>query len=282
MIPEVGAKPLCFSVGHLGPITTCVMDSMLLYGVLAGPDPRDPFAISAAPKLLTAGDIAHISQHPQPLRGLKIGVYWPWWNHSDKKVANACRQSLDYLTKEKGAELIEIEIPYLEQMRVAHVVTILSEMLAGVHHYHSTSKKEMGMIPRLALRVTESIKGSELVQAQKIKTLAINIFRRLFNKVDVILTPTVACTVPKYADGDLSQGISDVVTVSRVMRYMAVGNLVGIPAISVPCGYDDNGMPIGLQIQCDNNREDLLFKTAMVAEQFLHKKKPKVFYDILT
>jgi len=188
---------------------------------------------------------------------------------------------VDQLEK-KGAEVISITIPHLEEMKIAQIFTIGSEMYAGLNSYYQQHKyrSQFGDLPSFNLKIFESFTASDFLQAQKIKTMGIQILNEIFQQVDVIVTPSVSCKAPKYPlDG--STVFYDSATVTKLMRYVFLGNLTGNPGITFPCGYDEHGLPIGFQIYGRMYEEDLVLKVASVGEQFLDKKRPKVYYDIL-
>ncbi|MCK5197531.1 MAG: hypothetical protein KAR21_04235, partial [Spirochaetales bacterium] len=86
------------------------------------------------------------------------------------------------------------------------------------------------------------------IHAQRMRTRAINIFTDIFTDVDCMLTPTTAITAPVIQKDTLPDGESDLEMLSDLMRFVTTANLTGHPAISVPIGYDENNMPVGLQI----------------------------------
>jgi Asp-tRNA(Asn)/Glu-tRNA(Gln) amidotransferase A subunit family amidase len=93
-----------------------------------------------------------------------------------------------------------------------------------------------------------------------------NVLRKLFDKVDMIVTPTTAITAPKIRMGELDYGSLDCTTSGRSAQYAFLVNLCGIPAITCPIGYDQNGLPIGIQFQAKWWNEAILLRIANLVE----------------
>ncbi len=123
-VSEHGAAPLCWSVAHLGPIGATVEDVALAYALMAGPDPRDPNSLRQ-PAVSLAG------WNRPDLTGLTLGVCRAWFEHATPDIVAACRAAVERL-QQAGAEVREVEIPELDAMRLAHIVTILSEMATSL------------------------------------------------------------------------------------------------------------------------------------------------------
>ena len=128
-VSEAGAAPLCWSVAHLGPLSACVEDAALAYSLIAGPDPRMPESLAQPPVTLAGWN------HPD-LHGVRLGVYRAWFEHASPEVVQVCQAMLDQLQR-AGAEICPVTIPGLDEIRIAHAITILSEMAAAMLPYRS-------------------------------------------------------------------------------------------------------------------------------------------------
>jgi Asp-tRNA(Asn)/Glu-tRNA(Gln) amidotransferase A subunit family amidase len=271
-ISEAGAPPLCPSVDVIGPLGASVEDVALAYGLMAGPDPRDPRSQYQPPVSLAGW------KNPD-LHGLTLGVYLPWFRHAAAEVVAACEAMLAQL-EQAGAQVREIEVPGLDAMRVAHVVTILGEQAANMHD-HREQIGQLGAPTRVTLALTHAFTVVDYVQAQRIRTRAIAAFEGIFESVDAILTPTTAITAPPIPPGGESGGWSDLSATTEKMRYAFPANLTGLPAISFPAGYDESGLPVGMQAMGRYWQEHLLLRIAFAAEQAVTRQAPQVFYPIL-
>jgi Asp-tRNA(Asn)/Glu-tRNA(Gln) amidotransferase A subunit family amidase len=146
-------------------------------------------------------------------------------------------------------------------MRVAHAVSILSEMAAALRPY-AARRGAMGAATRINLALGRRLDAAAYVAAQRRRTRAIAICRRALEACDVIVTPATAITAPPIPRGGDRHGWSDLRTVTALMRYVVPGNLVGLPAIAAPVGVDERGLPIGLQAMARPWDERTLLRVA--------------------
>lgn len=271
-ISEHGAAPLTWTMGHLGPLGATVADVALTYAAIAGPDDHDPVTQHQPPVKLDGWDNADLS-------GLRLGVYRDWFNHATPEIVAACNVMLDKL-QAAGATIHEIEIPGLDAMRIAHAVTILSEMTASMDNI-GANPKDFAAPVRVSLVLGRAFTARDYVQSQRIRTRALATFDRVFEDVDVIMTPATAVTSPKIPDGGLAAGWSNLSVVTELMRFIVPGNLLGLPAIAFPAGYTSDGLPIGMQAMGRHWDEHLLLRVAYAAEQVVERKRPLLHYQIL-
>jgi Asp-tRNA(Asn)/Glu-tRNA(Gln) amidotransferase A subunit family amidase len=272
-ISEHGAAPLCWSVAHLGPIGVSVADVAVAYGLMAGPDPRDPMSLHQPPVSLP--DWAEAEN----LRGLRLGVFPDWFQHADAEIVAICSQLLTELSH-VGAAVQEIEIPDLELMRVAHAVTILSEMAASMSNLQA-HWPDFAPPTRINLALGRYFSSGTYIQAQRVRTRAMRIFQEALTEVDVIVTPATAVTAPLIPPASLPDGLSDLSTVTELMRYVFPSNLTGNPAIVFPAGYDRQGLPVAMQAIGRHWEEARLLRVAAVAEQLVVRRRPSLYFDLL-
>lgn len=269
-VSEAGAAQLCWSVAHLGPIADCVEDTALAYAVMAGPDLLDPNTL-IQPPLSLAG------WNRPDLQGVRLGIYPAWFEHADSQVVQICKAMVENL-RLAGAEICEIEVPGLDEMRVAHVITILSEMAVCMKNYR-LQRKQHSLEVRINLVLGDSLTAVDYLLAQRVRTRAMAAFHQIYSQVDAILTPTTALAAQLVMPGGRVSGWSDLGTDTEMMRYVVAGNLVGLPAISFPVGYDNRGLPVGMQAMGRHWEENLLLRIAYTSEQALERRKPRRFYS---
>ncbi|MDZ4159417.1 MAG: amidase, partial [Anaerolineaceae bacterium] len=210
-VSEFGAAPLCWSMAHLGPLAASVEDAALVYSIIAGSDPREPLSQTQPAVTLADWNLPH-------LRGVRLGIYRDWFNHASAGVVEACSAMLERLTA-AGAEVCEITIPGLDEMRVAHAVTILSEMAVCMQPY-ADRRQQHGAAVRISLTLGEAFTASDYVQAQRLRTRALATFRDLFRSVDVIISPATALAAQPIPQHGLPDGWSDLGTDTEMMRYV--------------------------------------------------------------
>jgi Asp-tRNA(Asn)/Glu-tRNA(Gln) amidotransferase A subunit family amidase len=268
-VSEFGAAPLTWTMGHLGPIATTVEDAALAYAVIAGPDSRDPASMHQPPVRLDA--------LKREVRGLRLGIYPHWFEHASPEIVAACQRAVDALVAQ-GAQVCEISIPELHPAYIAHGITILIEMLTNMERY---GVENLGPVSRLPLASMRPTTSRDYIQAQRIRTRTIRNFLTVLQDVDVIVTPTTAITAPPIPESALPYGESNLTQIIEIMRFINPGNLTGLPAISVPVGYDSQGLPIGLHLMGRAWEEDLLLRLAAAVEAGVERRKPQIWYDVL-
>jgi Asp-tRNA(Asn)/Glu-tRNA(Gln) amidotransferase A subunit family amidase len=272
-ISEHGAFPLCWSLAHIGPMTATVRDCARTYELIAGPDPLDALSLGHP-----AVEIDEAP--PADLRGVTLGVYWPWFRHATPEVVQHCESLVGALVA-RGATLREVELPELDLLRVAHIVTITSEMVAAMMPYDGQHRHDFGLDARANLASARGATAAEYVKAQRIRTRAIATFQRAFANIDAIVTPSTAVVAPLINPSAQPYGESDLSTTTEIMRFAFPSNFTGHPAISFPAGYSAGGLPIGLQAIGRPWGERMLLRIAAAAEQIVERKAPRRWYPLL-
>ena len=272
-VSEFGAAPLAWSVAHLGPLAASATDAALAYGVMAGPDLRDPLSLLQPAPTLVDWDKTDLSD-------LTLGVYWPWFRHASADIVAACQALLRALMN-RGASVQEIAIPDLEAGRVAHLITIAGEMSQALECTYTEHCREHGLDVRLNLALAREFTARDYIQAQRVRTRMMANFEKVLAQADAILTPTTGVTAPAIPDCALPAGDSDLTTLTKIMRFATPANLTGLPAISFPAGYDAAGLPIGMQAIGRAWQEPTLLRLALAAELIVELREPQVHYTLL-
>jgi len=274
-VSEHGAFPLCWSIAHVGPLTGSATDAALTYALIAGSDPKDPISLHQPTPSLKGWDNLK-------LNGLKFGVYWQWFRHADPEVVAACEAMLNQL-EAMGCEIHEIVIPNLEANRVAHSVTIMSEMAQSMNSVYDNGHrfKEHGLDVRVTLALARQLTTTDYVLAQRVRTRMMRHFHEAFQQVDMVITPSTAITAPQIKSGALPEGESDLSTTIEIMRFATTANMTGHPAISFPVGYTQKGLPIGMQAIGRPWEEATLLRMALAAEQVVERKEPQIYFNLL-
>ncbi|XP_076924129.1 fatty acid amide hydrolase-like, partial [Bidens hawaiensis] len=134
----------------------------------------------------------------------------------------------------------------------------------------------------LNLAVIQSFTGSNYVAAQRLRWRLMYYHMEIFKKVDIIVTPSTGMTAPKIHPSALACGESDLEVTASLMKYGLTANVLGFPAISVPVGYDKQGLPIGLQLIGRPWCEATILRLATVVEQQWNepKRKTVIYFDV--
>ena len=200
-------------------------------------------------------------------RGLRIGIV-PWEvEDCAPEVRSASESAIEALRDATGASVQEIELPGVELSGLAAVLIGNSEGLGDVSPSQLNSmSKEIGPINRGLVKYRMLLPGSVLVRAGAIRTMMRRSLAAAFAEVDLVAWPTVPAVAPPLDEPmvELPSGTHTADAVNP--RGGGLANLTGIPAISVPVGFDD-GMPIGLQLQAAWGADALLLDSAEAIER---------------
>lgn len=273
-VSESGAVPLCWSVAHLGPIAATTTDAALGYAVMAGPDRRDPISLRQPMPTLEGWSTPNLA-------GLTLGVFWSWFRHAAPEVVAACEALLERF-REMGARVCAIEIPDLEAARVAHAITICTEMAQALEYAWDEHHREHNLDVRINLALARACSAGDYLKAQRVRTRMIAHVNRVLQAVDAIITPTTAVTAPRITAGASRAGESDLSMQMEIMRFVTVANLTGLPAISFPAGCGGDGLPVGMQVIGRAYEEPVLLRVALAAEQVVERQRPRRFHPVLT
>ena len=272
-ISEHGAIPLCWSVGHLGPIGVTAGDVAAAYGILAGPDPRDRRSLLQPPVHLH--DLAN-----QDLQGIRLGICTDWFDDARPEVVDACHALVDKLV-DAGVEVREIDVPDIEVAKAAHLVIIISEMLAFNSKFGRERRQDYGLDVRVNFALGGSLTSADYVHAMRHRQSFTHQMLDLMGDVDVVVTPTTATTAVAIPEHALPEGESDIATLEEISRFAAMGNLTGFPAIGVPAGYDEEGLPISCQFLGRPWEEHLLLRLGHVADGLVPRRRPRRYAPLL-
>ncbi|HUF27277.1 MAG TPA: amidase [Gemmatimonadaceae bacterium] len=266
-VSETGAFPLCWSVAHLGPIATTAADAALLHAILAGPDPADAATLRQPP--VRVDDIAG-----GDLSGLVVGVYRPWFEDADPEIVAHCDRMIAVLV-DAGARVREVEVPELELARIAHAVTIGSEMAAAMMS-HRADRGRHGADVRINMAIARAFTARDYVHAQRARTRVMRHLAAALELADVVVTPATAIVAPVVRADALRGGESDIAVLSALMRFVSIANLTGHPAIAFPAGTTAKGLPIGMQAIGRPWEEHVLLRMARAAEAAVDRAIPRV------
>ncbi|KAG2704889.1 hypothetical protein I3760_05G027600 [Carya illinoinensis] len=270
------------TVEIIGPIASTVEDVMLVYAAILGSSLASRNSLQPSAPCLPILS-AHDSLNA--LESLRIGKYTTWFNDvNSTDISDKCEDILGLLCKTHGCRMVEIVIPELHEMRNAHLVSIGSEMLCSVNPDCEDGKAaRMTYDSRTSLALFRSFTASDYVAAQCLRRRIMYHHMAIFKNVDVIVTPTTGMTAPMIPPSALLHGETDMQVTGDLMRFTLAANLLGLPAISVPVGFDKQGLPIGLQLIGRPWGEASLLRVASAIEELCvkSKKKPVSFYDVL-
>ncbi|CAG8743938.1 27527_t:CDS:2, partial [Racocetra persica] len=267
-ISSVGEFALGSSVAVAGPMAACVDDLALSYYVIAGKDPEDPKTLHQPPPTL------HGLYLTDNLSDLKIGLFSAWNKQVSNPAITAALNAFIDEFKNRGVEFIEIEIPELEDARIAHLISIGSEHCSVVDGFKKQAHL-LNLPNRATIATLRNANAIDYIKAQQVRTRMMRNMSGVFSDVNLILTPTCAITAPPIYQRALKYGEINTSVTADGIRFVQVANLTGIPAITVPAGYDDKNLPIGLQFMAKWYDEATLLRVAKVSEEILGNKRQR-------
>ena len=290
LVSRFGLVAYASSLDQIGPFARTVEDAAILLGAIAGHDPQDSTSLKV--------DVPDYTQFLLPdLKGVRVGVITETFGEGlDPVVAESVQAAIAQL-KALGAEIKEISCPRFRYGLPAYYVIAPSEASANLARYDGVKygyrTEDPDSLIEMYCRTRAEGFGAEVkrrimigtyalsagyydayyLRAQKVRTLIKQDFEAGFEQVDVLISPTAPSTAFKAGEktsDPLSMYLSDLMTIPV--------NLAGLPGLSLPCGFDANGMPIGLQIIGNVLREDQVFRVAHAYEQSTdwHRRQPQL------
>lgn len=259
-----GAFPLAASMDHIGPITKTVEDAAALLEFIVGVDARDPYSVNAPAE-------NYASQLTGDINGLVIGINEDYYfNNVDQHVESAIRQQIQNLV-DRGARIENIELPTLSFAEAALFGTIISESYT-VHNENKMQRPEdFGADIQSLFQNIPTPSAVDYLQAQGLRRQLLQDFNRAFEKVDVIITPTLPTVANTIGDNFVNINGEEVDVTSAMMRFTGPLNLTGLPALTVPAGYK-NDLPIGVQIIGPAFKEGRILNVGYAIEQINSSK----------
>jgi len=278
------------SLDQIGPLTRTVGDCALMMNVIAGHDEKDSTSVGES----ISPVCNYLEKLDEPIGRLRIGVVPELNAGSDKNVQNAIAKAIE-VYKKLGAEIVEIKMPHFDYAIAAYYVIATAEASSnlarydGVHYGHRTASKADYIevytksraegfgkeVKRRIMLGTYALSSgyydAYYLKALKVRNLIRGDFTNAFERCDCVMmpvSPTTAFKIGEKVDDPLKMYLSDVYTIAA--------NLAGVPAISIPCGFDKNNLPIGLQILAAAFAEEKLLRIARMFEMQTewHQRRP--------
>ncbi|XP_068311448.1 fatty acid amide hydrolase-like isoform X2 [Pyrus communis] len=272
-----GVLPLNWTVGMVGILAGTIEDAFIVYAAISARLP--PHQPTVSPKVYFP-----LLNPTKPISGIKLAKYGEWFNDCSDDIRECCSNALDRLHKQYGWKTVEVTVPEIEVMRLAHYTTIGSECTASLSNsLENLDYKELGWDVRVALAVYGSFSSKEYIKAQRIRNRQMQFHMNIFAHADVIVSPTTGVTAYSIFDDALQTGELDYINGAALVRYSIAGNFLGLPAVSVPVGYDRAGLPIGLQLIGKPWSEATLIHIAFALQELYvsEYREPEVYYDVL-
>ena len=289
LVSRYGVVAFASSLDQVGVFTKDVQDCAILLNVIAGHDEMDTTSVDVGNK-----DYTQALQ--KNIKGLKIGVPKEFYGEGINAEVKVSLESAIEKYKEMGAEVEEFSLDIAKYALATYYIIACAEASSNLGRYdgirYTYRSPEAKTLKEIYKKSRSEGFGAEVKRriilgtyvlssgyydayykkAQQVRTLVMKEFNKAFEKYDVIITPTsptVAFKLGSKSENPMEMYLSDICTVSV--------NIAGLPGISIPCGVDSEGMPIGMQIIGNKFCEETIIKTAYAFEQktkFREKYKP--------
>ncbi|MEZ5352162.1 MAG: amidase [Bryobacteraceae bacterium] len=260
-VSRYGVMPLDFTLDHMGPLTASVADAALSLQVLAGHDPRDDSS-SREP----------VDEYlPQPgasIRMLRIGLPENFYfDRVQPSIARAVRR-LAQLAESEGAIVKPVRVPDMAAINTVGRVILFAEASATMMPYLK-DRSLFGADVLALLDQGRLIAATDYVQAQRLRRVFQREFAQLWSEIDILLTPTAPNTAPPIGSAEVELGGEQEDVRLAATRLVRGINVLGLPALAMPCGRDAAGMPMSAQLIGKPFAEATLFRAGAVFETFV-------------
>ena len=285
LVSRYGLVAFASSLDQIGPFSKTVRDNAVLLTAIAGHDEMDSTSANVENKDYEKALVNDV-------KGLKIGVPKEYFGEGINEEVRASLEKAIEKYKELGAEVEECSLPVTEYALPTYYIIACAEASSNLGRYdgirygyrtknfeslkdiYKNSRTE-GFGDEVKRRImlgtyalSSGYYDAYYKKAQQVRRLVKQDFDKAFEKVDVLLTPTVptvAFDIGSKSKNPLEMYMTDILTVSI--------NIAGVPAISIPCGKDSSGMPIGMQLIAKHFNEETLYRAAYTFEQNMEVQK---------
>lgn len=270
-VSRQGVVPLSWTLDHVGPMARTADDLAVVMQVMAGHDPADEASSHAAVPDYSA-------ELGKPLRGLKCGVPKAWFcEHLEPPVAEALDAVILKLT-ELGCIVRVVELPHMEEALGAHRAIIFPEAASYHEPFLRDRAEKYADDIRPLLLGGLLLPAADYLRGQRVRRVIRAAWAKAFEPVDFLVAPASPITASRFTDQTAKLPRGERPLVRAYLDVTLPFNLSGHPAMSVPCGFSPEGMPIGLQLVGKPMAEGLLLRVAHQYQQATgwHERSAKV------
>jgi aspartyl-tRNA(Asn)/glutamyl-tRNA(Gln) amidotransferase subunit A len=263
-----GVFPISWSFDTVGPMARSMRDVASLFAVMRGFDVRDPRAVNRRHEPNAAGD---------GVAGLRIGVPREFFfDDVEPEIGALVEAAADGLT-DLGADVFDLELPGVEEAYEICTLIIRADALALHRERLDAEPESFGEEVRERLRLAEAISGWEYARMiERMYEWRRNMRLRFAEDVDLILTPSANAVAPPVGSAGM------IATTAQLTRFTYPWSLAHLPAVSIPCGFTEAGLPVGFQLAADQYRDDLLLRAGVVYQEATdwHVRRPPIALEL--
>jgi aspartyl-tRNA(Asn)/glutamyl-tRNA(Gln) amidotransferase subunit A len=267
-----GIVPLAWSMDTAGPMARTVEDCALMFGAIAGHDAADPASASVPTH-------DYLGRLGDGVKGLRIGIVPGYFFHHLQPPVHAAVTAALKTLEAAGAEVVEVDIRNIHGNISAQLTIESAEPSTYHQRWLRERPDDYGTDVRTLLEVGEMLLATHYLQAQRYRSLLRSEFIEAFRRVDLFLCPTLPFTATPIGAMKvvIENGVEEDM-LSAIMQYTGVPSLTGLPALAVPCGFDSDGLPVGMQLIGKPFDEATLFRVGAAYQSLtdFHRKAPEI------
>jgi aspartyl-tRNA(Asn)/glutamyl-tRNA(Gln) amidotransferase subunit A len=249
-----GVMPLSWNLDHAGPMARRVLDVAIMLQLIAGFDEKDPASLD-----IPVDD--YISNIDSGVKGWRIAIPEDqYFQKSTADVLQAVRQAAN-VYESLGANIETVEFPWAYQAASANGMMVIADAAAVYQDALQDTPNDFGQDVLHRLQIGAELPVGEYILARRTQVEMRRQFERFFDRYDILLLPTTAVTAP------MIEGPDALAQARLLTRYTAPFNLTGLPALSLPGGFDAEGLPVGLQLVSRPWAEAAILRAAFAYEQ---------------
>jgi aspartyl-tRNA(Asn)/glutamyl-tRNA(Gln) amidotransferase subunit A len=269
-ISRAGAMPLSQSLDTVGPLARTAEDCALLLGLMAGVDPHDPTA-AAEP----VPD--YVAATRESITGLTIGVPSAFYvDDLDPEVERILDETISVLKRE-GANIVQVELPDQRQLTAAAQLVVAVE--ASAFHKRWLIERPQDYGPQVLMRLQNglAIPGVSYLEALRWRGPALAAHIAATADVDAVIAPVAPVAAPTIAESDVGNSPDAEAVIQRLTRFTRPINYLGLPSLSIPSGFTQRGLPVGMQLIGRSFDEATLLKIGAAFQRItdFHERVPQ-------
>lgn len=270
-VSRAGVMPLSWSMDHVGPIARTAEETAVVLRAMAGVDPQEE-STSNRPVPDYSVELS------KQIRGLRIGIPHNWFFESLlPQVADAVTAAIDRLAA-LGAKRVEVTLPHMPEVLGAHRAIIFPEAASAFEPYLRSRPNDFSADIRTLLQGGQFLTAVDYLKAQRVRRIVRRDWAKVFEQIDCLATPAAATVATQYGQTTVKLPGKEISTLNAYLDMTLPFNLSGHPALSVPCGFSEDGLPIGLQLVGAPFAEGMILRIAHQYQQDTewHHRTPPV------
>jgi aspartyl-tRNA(Asn)/glutamyl-tRNA(Gln) amidotransferase subunit A len=240
-VSKYGVYPLSWTLDHVGPMAKTAADAAAALNVLAGYDERDPGSIDKPV-------VDYVKALETDLKGMVIGLvdslFFEMMDPQVKALVEATKERF----QELGAKVVSVSVPDLDKAAQATLLILSSEAASALSGHHRKNPDKLGADVKSRLDAGALHLATHYIDAMRWRRKTQEGFARAFEQVDLLLTPGSSITAPMIKDATVELEENDVPVGVALTRCTRIFNLMGLPSLVMPCGFDQKGLPAAVQL----------------------------------